>query len=157
MHRRLPAVLIALLILTAAIASGCGGGSSDPKTEALPSQATSLPDQSSGTKPSDSGDDSGSKSSDSSGSSSGTVSADAKARAETTRKNCLKVAKQIPSGDQAKQAKKICENAYDSMIEAAKRGQSQMSAAAEQCKEASKQIPDEETRQKALAACAKLQ
>ena len=131
MRSRLPLVLIALTILFAFVAAGCGDDTST-SDGAAPAGATQSTD------PSSTGSDGAASES-----------------AQETRDNCIEFAEDLPDADQAAEAKKQCQDAYDNIQDASAKIDQATSDARAKCQEAANKIPNDEAKANALAACAK--
>jgi hypothetical protein len=131
MRSRTSLILIALTMLFAFVATGCGDDNST-SDGAAPAGATQSADP---------------------GSTGG--SGAATASAQENRDKCLQAASAVADADKAAEAKEACEEAYDQLSEATKKIDQKTSDARAQCEEAANNIPNEEAKANALAACAK--
>lgn len=131
MRSRLPIILIALTILFAFVATGCGDDNST-SDGAAPAGATQT------TAPGTTG-------------SSGAASESA----QTTLDNCNKAADAVQDSSKSRQAKKACQDAYDNIQDASAKIDQATSDARAKCEESANNIPNEEAKANALAACAK--
>lgn len=131
MRSRLPIILIALTILFAFVAAGCGDDTST-SDGAAPAGATQTTD------PGTTG-------------SSGAASESA----QLTLDNCEQVADAVQDKTKAAKAKKACQDAYDNIQDASAKIDQATSDARAKCEEAANKIPNEAAKADALAACAK--
>lgn len=131
MRSRLPLILIALTILFAFVATGCGDDNST-SDGAAPAGATQTIDP-------------------------GTTGSNGAASesAQTTLDNCVKAAEAVQDKTKSAKAKKACQDAYDNIHDASAKIDQATSDARAKCEEAANNIPNEEAKANALAACAK--
>lgn len=134
MRSRLPIILIALTILFAFVAAGCGDDNST-NDGAAPTGATQTTDPGS------------------SGATGSSGSATTSAQANLDK--CLEAADAIPDGDNAAEAKEGCQEAYDKVSDATEKIDQARSDARAKCEEAANRLPNEQAKANALAACAR--
>lgn len=131
MRSRLPLIFIALTILFAFVAAGCGDDNST-SDGAAPAGATQTVDP-------------GSTGSDGS----------ATASAQKTLDACNSAAEKIPDADKSADAKKRCQDSYDNIEDASARIDEAASDARAKCEQAANKIPNASAKADALTACAK--
>jgi hypothetical protein len=144
MRTRLPLIFIALFVLLALAAAGCGDSNpaSNTKQNAIP--------ESGFTPSSDTGDPSSDSSKDS-----GSSNDSASASAQRTVDACMKAAESLPDSDTVAKAKKNCQDSYDNIKESSKKIDEATSEAVARCKEAAKKISNAEAKARVLEACGK--
>lgn len=139
MRARLPLAVLALTMLFALVASGCGDDKSSSNTATPPGATQSVvPD------PETSGS-TGSTGSNSSATESATAAYNA----------CVSAAKNLPDADTSRKAQKQCKDSYDNIKDSTAKIDEQTSEARDKCNEAANKIPDSDTKTQALAACDK--
>ncbi|MBJ7355460.1 MAG: hypothetical protein JHC98_11610 [Thermoleophilaceae bacterium] len=130
MRSRLPLILIALTIVFALVAAGCGDDKSG-SGEVTPVPALDSKD-------------------DGTTGSSGAASASA----QSTLEKCIEAADALPDKDKAAKAKQACQDSYDNIKESSAKIDQATSDARAKCEEAANKIPNEEAKSSALSACA---
>jgi len=134
MRSRLPIILIALIILFAYVAAGCGDDNST-KDGAVPTGATQTTDP---------------------GATGATgASGSATTSAQTNLDKCLEAADAIADGDKSAEAKEGCQEAYDKISDATEKIDQETADARANCEEAANRVPNEQAKANALAACAR--
>lgn len=133
MRQRLPIFLAALMILPALFVAGCGDDEEPATSTPAPTQTTTTA---------------------STGATSGESATES---AKRNLDNCLKGAEQLPDDSATEAAKKQCQAAYDNIKDATKKVDESVADARKRCLEAAGQIPNEQAKQDALAACDRFQ
>lgn len=130
MRSRLPLILIALTILLAFVATGCGD---DKSADGDSTPVPALDPTNTGTTGSN---------------------GSATASAQKTLDKCNQAAEALPDSDKVADAKKRCQDSYDNIKESSAKIDQATSDARAKCEEAAGKIPNEEAKSSALAACA---
>jgi hypothetical protein len=145
MRKRLPLLLLALTVLIAFVAAGCGDDKSADVTS-VPSGATQSSSSSKGWTGSGGDPKKSTKKSSTSGA--------ATESAQKTLDSCLTGAESIPDKDQAASAKRRCQEAYANIQESSAQIDKATSDARAQCEAAANKISNEQAKASTLAACA---
>jgi hypothetical protein len=144
MRTRLPLFLLAMAVLVAFAAAGCGDDKSADVT-ATPAGATQSTSTSKGWT--GSGGDPKKSTKKSSGGA-------ATESAQKTLDSCLTGAESIPDKDRAASAKRRCQEAYANIQESSAQIDKATSDARAQCEAAANKISNEQAKASTLAACA---